>query len=95
MWGSANVYYDPNVLAGLDAVVSRREFQPNAESVLIPVNDLKPGMMLGQSIYDNNGFRMLAYGAEVTAGKINAIISHLKLSGQAEIAVISESLVKD
>ena len=95
MWSAANVHYDPNVLAALDAVVSRREFQPNTESILIPVNDLKPGMMLGQSIYDNNGFRMLAYGAEITAGKINAIISHLKLSGQAEIAVISESLAKD
>ncbi|NUO20241.1 hypothetical protein HUU59_12420 [bacterium] len=94
LWSKANTHFDPNVLAALDATVSQREFKPDADSSLIPVDALRAGMQLGQSLYDSNGFRMLAYGAEISAAKIDAIVSYLKLTGQREIAVITESVGK-
>lgn len=94
LWGKANAYFDSNVLTALDAVISRREFKPDADSCLIPLDALKPGMQLGQSLYDGNGFRMLAYGAEISAAKINAIVGYLKMTGQREIAVLTESVGK-
>jgi response regulator RpfG family c-di-GMP phosphodiesterase len=56
--------YDPALLAGLECLV-RKESQP--ESRLVSVADLRPGMVLEEDLYRNDGTFLLRHGNAITA----------------------------
>lgn len=92
LWKDVNRFYDANILAALDSIVSKRELHDAAQGARITIDELRPGMILGQNVYSPVGVRMLAYGALVTAAKIRVLMEYLKENGQNSVIVLPRVL---
>ncbi len=92
LWKGVNQVYDSDTLATLDSIVTKREMQDYFDGQHIPLKELRPGMILCQSVYSTSGVRLLAYGAMVNANRIGLIVEQLKRSGQSEVVVFPRQI---
>ena len=82
-------YYEPEVFGALAAEISGIEEGKTIK--IISIKELKPGMILGNDLYDKNGLLLLPKGTKITPVTYSKIINYAKMTKLKEpIEIIDE-----